>query len=553
MNLVWTNSKFSTRRKNHLRHLLVFFFALVLGWSPQISLCEGQTEVDFFQMTLEEKVGQLFIFGFNGQAFDQNIEQMLFRHKPGGLIVFGRNVKSPWQVMQLNRNLIEWYLKRNYSLPLIMVDQEGGAVARIKTKPPAPSALSLGRTENPKVAEFAGRFTGEILRLLGFHMNLAPVADLASERKSSFIGNRAFGSNPQMVAQFVHSYLDGLHSSQILGTAKHFPGHGHIETDSHFEAAVQNIPMDVLRRRDLVPYLRMSQRREPSAIMVGHLSFPSIEPSRLPAPFSKRIINGLLRDQLGFNGLVITDDLEMAGAESVGDIGERAVRAIEAGCDMVMVAWSPHRQKKAVAAVIDAAKSGRLSENRINDSLRRILRAKMFSMGTQDWLPEKELKVRIEKAALGLNQLTKQVNFINFKQSADSLKHLQGKLKLQERVLILTSIPEFSKNFAQVHPLVQNLTLKPGMRVNAIKKVIFKEQFDHLVFYVSGTKTAKLLKSLPPDLLEKTIVVNGAHPSELEGLPFAAIFQISSNDDRSGEWVAHFLRGEPLRLPAAVD
>lgn len=567
---VWLKLITSTREKLIFLLSLGLFFALVLPSTASASQHSEYHSLSERDLSLEEKVGQLFILGFNGQSFNQSVNQLLQQVRPGGLIIFGRNIKSPNQVRLLNHDLAKWYRDQLLWQPLIMVDQEGGSVARIKTKPPAPSALALGNTENPLVAQLAGKYTGQILRLLGFQMNLAPVADLSSRRATSFIGNRSFGSDPELVGQLVHSYLDGLAESRIIGTAKHFPGHGHIQTDTHYQSAEKSISYETLRKTDLVPYFKLSRRNEPSAVMVGHLSFPRIEERGVPAPFSKKIINGLLRDQLGYNGLVITDDLEMAGAKSIGDIGERAVRAIEAGCDMVMVAWSPARQKRAFNAVVRAVRSGRIKIERIDDSLARIARTKKFAFSgqinahqrntsepnnkvlTQSDSPA-ELSNELDRAAAALAKLTSQVSFLNFHRAAEKYRGLSGGLKADERIVIASSLASFSASFAKVHPSLKSILLKPGVKVDQVANQFENSRSQTLIYYVSGKITARLLSGLPVKLKKNMIVINGTHPAELDKANYKAVFELHSNDYRSGEWLAHFLKGTPLRRPAEQD
>lgn len=275
---------------------------------------------------------------------------------PGAIISFKRNIKTPWQTAELNSMAQEISLK-NTNLPLlIMVDQEGGVVSRIKTRPYSPSALSIGFTENPSLAKEAGLATGKVLSLVGFNMNLAPVVDISDPFQTNFIGNRSFGKDPHLVKVMGQKFADGLEDSGVLPTLKHFPGHGGSIKDSHYSLPSKLSSEEELLANDLIPFSHFSKGTFPGAVMVAHISFPNIDSSGLPATFSKVLINNVLRERLGFEGLIITDDIEMHGAKIIPSVGERAVRAIEAGNDMVMIAWTKKIKKAAYNALLNAVK-----------------------------------------------------------------------------------------------------------------------------------------------------------------------------------------------------
>ncbi|MCB0410972.1 MAG: glycoside hydrolase family 3 protein, partial [Bdellovibrionales bacterium] len=265
------------------------------------------------KMSLEEKVSQVFIFGFAGTEYAKGLGPRLRSLRPGGTIIFQRNIKSPGSLSQMISQAQKETLIRE-GLPLFtMMDQEGGTVTRIKTRPNSPSALSMGNTNNPKLVQNIGFITGRILDLLGINVNLAPVMDLSDPARKTFIGNRSFGNSPQHVSTMTQAFSKGLTLAGVIPAAKHFPGHGGLHADSHKGTTVKYESLKEIKTKDLIPFQNFIINNQLSAIMVAHVSYPELDDSHLPATYSKKIVTDLLRDQMGYNGLIITDDLEMLG------------------------------------------------------------------------------------------------------------------------------------------------------------------------------------------------------------------------------------------------
>lgn len=325
----------------------------------------------------DRDLGQLLILGFKGTAINEGLSEVIKESKPGAILLFGRNVKSAQQVAEMTYAAQKLSLKVSSRPLLVAIDQEGGNVIRIKHQPPLPSALALGRTGSSRLAQKAGAATGRLLRSLGINMNLAPVVDVADPDKDTFLGTRTFGSDARAVAAISVAVASGLQSSLVLPIAKHFPGHGDASGDSHLMAASSNSTRDDLLARDLVPYtLLAKQLKRPWGAMLAHVAFPNIDASMMPATFSKPIIRDLLRRTVDSALLVITDDIEMAGAGAEANVGLRAVRAIDAGADMVMIAWSRKIQREVLAALRSALETGRLRPERVREALARINDAK---------------------------------------------------------------------------------------------------------------------------------------------------------------------------------
>ena len=327
------------------------------------------------RLTLEEKVGQMLFLGFGGKVMDESISQFLKKKKPGGIALFGRNIKSPKQTATLIREV------RKYDpagIPMfVSVDQEGGKVVRLKRDTTViPSNMALGATRDPELAKRAGASLGRDLRLLGFNMNLAPVLDVNSNPNNPVIGIRSFGEDPALVGEMGVSYIRGLQSEGVSAVAKHFPGHGDTASDSHFSMPSIAHTKERLMDVDLVPFsLAMTDGLD--AIMTAHIALPRIAEERnMPATVSVNVITGLLRNEFGYDGLVITDGLEMKGIVERYGSGEAAVRAVVAGADMVMVLWFPEKKDEVHRMLLEAVKSGRITTNRLNDAVRHVLTAK---------------------------------------------------------------------------------------------------------------------------------------------------------------------------------
>ncbi|WP_049972684.1 beta-N-acetylhexosaminidase [Haladaptatus cibarius] len=332
-------------------------------------------------LSLDEKVGQLFVAGFDGSTPTAEIEALIADRWLGGVIYFSRNVESPEQLRTLSRTLHG--VVPDGAPPLfVSIDQEGGRVARLSWGTEQPSMMSFGAADDPALAARAGDAVGCELRALGIDMNLAPVLDVNNNPDNPVIGVRSFGERPDRVAELGAAFADGLQDASVVACGKHFPGHGDTVVDSHLDMPVIDHDRDRLDRVELRPFRRAIEAGI-DAIMTTHVAFPAIADDERPATLSHRVVTGLLREELGFDGLVVTDCMEMSAiADGVGTV-EGCVQAVEAGCDLICVSHTPSKQRAAIDAVGDAVTSGRIEESRIDRSVRRILRAKRtYDAGT---------------------------------------------------------------------------------------------------------------------------------------------------------------------------
>lgn len=337
-------------------------------------------------MSLREKVGQLFVVcpealdpDLSGEAYSKGVKELsgsmtrfIYAYPVGGVIMFAKNISSPEQITEFNKDL-----QSISRIPMfISVDEEGGKVARLANKssfglPKYESAAAVGASGNTDDALEMGRTIGAYLKKYGFNMDFAPVADVNTNPDNPVIGKRAFSSDAAVAASMARAMADGLVSEGIIPVFKHFPGHGDTAEDSHKGIAVINKTQSRLEACEWLPFMKAG---DTDCIMVGHIAVPEITGDMTPSTLSHKMVTGILRNLLGFKGLIITDALEMKAITNDYSSGEAAVAAIKAGCDVLLM---PANLTKAFNAVLEAVKEGEISEERIDESVRRILTYKL--------------------------------------------------------------------------------------------------------------------------------------------------------------------------------
>ncbi len=514
-----------------------------------------EMEKIFSKMTLAQKVGQLFLIGFMGKTGDHSIVDLIGKVKPGGLILFSRNIHSAPQVVQLVTESQRAAMKAS-SVPLLVgIDQEGGNVIRIKTSLPLPSALAFGEAGETKLVETAGFATGQLLKVLGINMNFAPVLDIADPDKPSFIGTRTYGSDPQLVSQMGVSFSEGMKQAGVLPTGKHFPGHGGIEEDSHKGTPEKNLTLEEMEASDLVPFVAMKNKFGDSwAVMLGHLAYPKVDPSGIPATYSKLIVKGLLRDKLGFNGLIVTDDIEMGGASAIKDVRERALRAVEAGTDMIMIAWNKKLQRELVVALQKAVKSGRIPMSRIDESVKRILIAKQNVAQLRPKPPSKdELRLALRNPKfieIAERAMTARFERPAVKQELSFKEYANGR-----SLLLFSSNPRFTENFKKAISgrSVRSYPLDPE-RPDLIDRAMRANPKAAGVFFVSGPQAAKILNKISEDVAKRLLVVSVETQGRLKNVAsFGYFADVYYRHPSLGKMIADHYFNEPKepRVPAA--
>ena len=323
-------------------------------------------------MTLKEKIGQLFILGFQGTTISANLVRILSFYKPGGVILFARNLDDPVQAARLAKEL----QSHTPDTPLwISIDHEGGTVFRLPNGlTPLPSSGELGRQNSEERVTSVASIGAHELRAMGVNVNYVPVLDLNTNPDNPIIGERSFGADPDHVSRFGWAMARAYQDHGILPCGKHFPGHGDTDTDSHRELPVVSQSAEQLRERECRPFQTLIAKGLP-AIMTAHVLYPQLD-SDFPASLSKSIQTDLLREELQFNGLIFSDDLEMSAIMDHSDIAEAAITAIQAGTDHVLICHDEERQTAAMDAVYKTVTDGRIAESRIDESIDRIIRCK---------------------------------------------------------------------------------------------------------------------------------------------------------------------------------
>lgn len=335
------------------------------------------------EMSVEEKVGQMFIVRADtleedvavdiGVSWvDEDMKQTLVDYPVGGVIYFANNCYDPDQLSSLSDDL-----QASSDIPLfIAIDEEGGSVARIANNPEFgvegyDSMLSIGNTGNTDNAEEVGETIGAYLSEYGINLDFAPVADIFTNPNNTVIGNRSFGTDAETVSSMVSACIDGFHSQNIMTCLKHYPGHGDTSGDTHTGYVQVTKTWDELLDEELIPFIDNLDKTD--MIMAAHLTLPNVTSDGLPASLSKELLTDKLRGELGYDGVIITDSLLMGAVADNYSSAESAVKVVNAGADIILM---PYSLSSAYNAVVKAVNDGSIPEERINESVTRILSLK---------------------------------------------------------------------------------------------------------------------------------------------------------------------------------
>lgn len=322
---------------------------------------------------MRRQAGQLAIAGFAGHSIPQDLRLLAREFDLGGIILFARNVEAPEQVADIARDA----QSLTKELPLwVSTDQEGGRVARLKSPFTIwPPMLTLGRSGDETLAERFARALAAELRAVGISLDYTPVLDILTNSRNPVIGDRALAERAEDVAKLGTIIIRTLQGEGIAACGKHFPGHGDTSTDSHHELPIVEHPPDRLARVEFVPF-RAAIEADVASIMTAHVLIPALDEER-PATLSRHVIDGILKKQLGYGGLVVTDDLDMKAISATYGTADAVVAAIGAGCDAVLMCGTDSQaQAGAIEAVIYAVENGTLPYERVEDALTRHRRVK---------------------------------------------------------------------------------------------------------------------------------------------------------------------------------
>ncbi|WP_025705372.1 beta-N-acetylhexosaminidase [Paenibacillus graminis] len=356
-------------------------------------------------MTLEEKIGQMLLAGIDGTTLEPEAKRMITEDKVGGIILYADNIRDLKGMVNLTNAL----KKSNTTnpAPLFMsVDQEGGKVSRMpKEYASIPANGKVGSVNDADAAGTMGKLLAREVLAAGFNMNFAPVLDINSNPGNPVIGDRSFGSYASIVSKLGIAEMKGIESGGVVPVVKHFPGHGDTSVDSHLELPVVNKTASQLAKLEWLPF-QAAIKEQADAVMVAHILFPKIDPDN-PASLSRIIIGDQLRGDMGYQGVVITDDLTMGAIMKHFDLGTAAVESVNAGSDILLIAHGYENEQLARKALLQSVRGGTLDESRINESVYRILALKQKYRLTDKPVPVPDLTELNKEIKMWRNNISK--------------------------------------------------------------------------------------------------------------------------------------------------
>lgn len=384
--------KFMFKSKQNLIFIVGILVAVLGVGIYMNSLSEPKEEVDKMQineqnltldekvdkivasMSKTEKVGQMVMIGIHGTEITDDSKYMLNQYHIGGIILFDRNMKSVEQVKSLTEDLQK---NANQKVPLFIgIDEEGGDVVRMaEALTPPPAQMDIGESNDPELAKKWAVKTAQSLKAMGINVNFAPVADVGSNDR------RSYSNDFNVVTQFVKAASSGYEQEDMIYALKHFPGIGKATVDSHLDGSVINATKDELMAEDIVPFKTIVTENNPYnyMILVSHLTYSNLD-NENPASLSDKVITDLLRKELGFSGIVITDDTEMGAISNYNDFKNIGVKAVKAGADIVMVCHEYEHETDVYLGILEAVDNGEISQKRIDESVKRIVKAKLLHL-----------------------------------------------------------------------------------------------------------------------------------------------------------------------------
>lgn len=341
--------------------------------NKELSEIDKKVEEQLEKMTLEEKIGQMIIVFYASDHMDNTLKSALTEVQPGGFILFKDNITTYEKTLKLIKEI-----KELVSIPMFMsIDEEGGTIQRLyylkdKEITDIPDMYEVGKKNDLSLTYEVGKVIAEELRVFGINMDFAPVIDVFSNPLNTVIGKRSFGDKPSLVSKNGYELAKGLEDNGVIAVYKHFPGHGNTSVDSHENLPIVDKTKEELMNFDLIPFIDAINNNA-KVIMIGHLAVPDITKDNTPASLSKTLITDFLKKELKYDGLVITDALNMKALTNYYSDSEICGKAVDAGVDILLM---PSSSRKCLKSVLDEIKSGKIDEKRIDESVRKILKLK---------------------------------------------------------------------------------------------------------------------------------------------------------------------------------
>jgi beta-N-acetylhexosaminidase len=513
------------------RWISVIMLTGILLISPVHAMPDDTTNTLLQSMTLEQKVAQMFMVGLYGPNLTVEGQKFLETYQPGAVVVFRYNTGNAVSVTQLINDWQTVITDAGAPPLLIAVDQEGGRINTLEGEPfthfPVPALVTAAGNHN--LAYRTGAAQSLELRAVGIHMNLAPVADLETNPDNPVIFRRAYGSDPRIVAPTISAVVQGMQDNGVVATLKHFPGHGDTAEDSHIELPVLPYNQDALAELELIPF-EAGIGAGAEAVMVGHLWLPELEPTPyLPASLSPNIVTGLLREEMAFDGIIMTDALDMDAIDTAYTIPTASVMAVQAGIDLI--AFGPHAgvltQEAAIDEVIEAVRDGRISEGQINASVYRILNLKR-RYGVLDWQPLDTTTVEARVSAADGSAIVDELFTAGVTLVFDQTTSLPLQANTATALIYPNHRRDVMRACVQQNPNLRLLEYSDFPTINQVTEAArIAGEVQHLVIFtenaINNRAQTDLVNALPP---EKTVVVAYWSPYDVNGfdrLPTAYI------------------------------
>lgn len=527
---------FKLKRNKKIFNSLLSLLVLSLNFTPVLRNAnpvkaanptpEEQAAAITANMTLEEKVGQMFMPDFrnwNGTGFtvfNDEVGNIIKQYHLGGVILFAPNVVGTEQTVRLTdglQNAVSGLQNSGTKIPLLLsIDQEGGSIVRLATGTNMPGNMALGATNDPQQAYNSGKVIGEELNSLGINLNFAPVLDVNVNPFNPVIGVRSFGGDPQLAARMGTAYINGIHAGGTASTAKHFPGHGDTATDSHLGLPVVTHDLETVHKLDLVPF-QTAINNGVDMIMTAHVVFPAIDnstvistkdgtPVNMPATLSHKVLTDLLRTEMGFKGVVVTDALNMAAIADNFGKEQAVIMAINAGADIVLMPASVTKASeignldRVFKAVLNAVQTGEIKESQIDTSAQRIiaLKIKRGIYNPSGAIDTRTIAEKITNAmavvgsaahkALETEASNKAVTLVKNDNSM-----LPFNLKDNDTVVVLTPFDDRNTNMADgINEVIQkrnlkNVTIKAFTYGSGTVSAAMKQAVDSASYVILGT------------------------------------------------------------------
>lgn len=494
-------------KKNILASMLFFLFSICVYALPNFYDDEHPSllaEKIANAMTNEELLSQIFMFGWKGENPDELLFNWVEKRGLGNIKVFGWNTKDSTKLASAIAELQKRALSGRFNIPLfVATDQEGGLVRHVKgLAMHTPGNLALGASSICYDAYMTGYYISMELRTLGINLNFAPAVDLYTNYQSSVIGIRSFSESPEIAAKLAVAFMKGARRAGVLSTAKHFPGHGDTQHDSHGRLPRIAISKETLISRELVPFQALIDAKVP-AIMTAHINFPALAQEGEPATFSKYILNGLLRDELGFNGIIITDDIMMNGATSyVGGLSIAVQKAIEAGNNIVESSRTPFLNEDVWKHNIKLMDENEDFHRYVKDSVKKVLMLKLRYFKGNNHVP---IFPNVEAINQTLPNREAEDFFVGM--AARSITIVRGSSPLysedsDDRLMIASSIPQFLEAGKKRFPKARISNL-----VNCLEN---GRVADTVIFCLSDQESLSTLRELISIFPKKKFIVVSA-------------------------------------------